>query len=159
MLVFAILGPVAVRAKGDMRIGCAYLNLFGLGWLVVIYLLNAPRLWPWKNSAFVLAVVSVVAGLVVIALLLSIPRLPEWLTSFLPVRGNHARRLLATLTIALLLEPLLYFAGLAVLGHRLDTDGFISGPVAVVAMILVALMTLPLWDVLARGWHLDGRDG
>jgi hypothetical protein len=156
--LLAIFGLVAFRRNGPARVNYAYLNLLDLGLLVLLYLCLAFNLALWSNVAFVLGAISVVNGLGLVVLLHCAPQLPEWLTSILPLRGLHARRLLAALGIALLLEPVLYIAARAALGQRLDTNGILSAPVGATVIVGLVFMMLPLWDVLARGWHLEGRD-
>lgn len=151
----AILGPSALRVKGDLRIGAAYLNLLDLGCILVIYLTAPPSWGIWANP---FGASSVIAALILGTVQLGSHRFTNRLTTFLPVRGHYGRRLLATLTIALSFAPLLQILFRVAQGERVDTDGVISAPVVLIFLGLLFLYLLPLWDVLARGWHLDGRD-
>ena len=147
----AILGPSALRVVGDLGSGAAYLNLLDLGCILVIYLTAPPSWGIWANP---FGASSVIAALILGTVQLGARRFTNWLTTFLPVRGHHGRRLLATLTTVLFFVPSLQILVRVALGEY----GAIGAPVMLIFLGVLFLYLLPLWDVLARGWHLDGRE-
>lgn len=151
-----ILGPLSLVTGGRLRRLMAGSSLADLVVLTIFQLVLFMGAFSQELSSKLLGLgVAAAAWLVFYLAVIGPSNLPRWVESVLPVRGLHARRLIAAIAVLAIPAP-----GWPVLRGMAELflgswkqDEYSQALFSVFVAGYAILYFLPLWDVLARGWH------
>jgi hypothetical protein len=107
---------------------------------------DTPR---WLMAQFI---AGFVLGLATLTIIGRYRTIPGWVTYLLPVRGNHARRFLATVAVGGLVAPL---AGTLSLAFAAEIVPVVPPAGVWVLLLGITAYFAPLWDSLARWMPSD----